>query len=215
MNYDLVTNTKPYTNMIASSAVGNNMLEASPVDDHAEITRLLNAMALGDTDAFNQLHVRFRSLVYAVALQVLHSHEDAEDITQEIFSQLWNKSNLYSEHKGRLSSWLTTLTKNRSIDRIRSRERRSKLNNGFEKETLMEKGWRAPMPDDMANLSELGSQARTAVQTLSEEQREAILLAYFDGLTQQEISARIGTPLGTVKARIRRGLCRLRGLIHE
>jgi RNA polymerase sigma-70 factor, ECF subfamily len=185
------------------------------VDDQIEVSRLLGLMASGDRAAFDQLYLKYRNLVFSIALQVLHSHEDAEDTTQEIFSQLWLKSGLYSEQKGRLSSWLTTLTKNRSIDKIRSRDRRSKLNHGFEQETLMEKGWRAPRPDDVATLSDIGGQARSAVQHLSEEQREAILMAYFDGLTQQEISSRIGSPIGTVKARIRRGLSRLRTMVKE
>jgi RNA polymerase sigma-70 factor, ECF subfamily len=189
--------------------------EQRPAEDQAEVSQLLSKMAAGCSRSFNELHVRYRSMVYAIALQVLRNHEDAEDTTQEIFSQLWNRSSQYSDQKGRLASWLSTLAKNRAIDKLRGRERRGKLNNGFEKETLLEKGWQAPKPDEMANLSEMGAYARSAVQTLTDEQREAILMAYFEGLTQQEISARIGTPLGTVKARIRRGLSRLRTLVRE
>ncbi len=201
-----------------TSFLSTNCPESSSeslVDDHAEVSRLFTSMAQGNRVAFDELYSRYRNLVYAVSLQILHNHEDAEDTTQEIFSQLWQRSSQYSDQKGRLSSWLTTLTKNRSIDKIRSRDRRSRLNQGFADETVMEKCWRAPAPHEVANMNEMGSQARVAVQQLSEEQREAILLAYFEGLTQQEISSRIRTPLGTVKARIRRGLTRMKSLIHE
>jgi RNA polymerase sigma-70 factor (ECF subfamily) len=180
-----------------------------------EMHALVSKLSQGDRSAFDALYTQYRLLVFGTALQVLHSQEDAEDTTQEIFSKLWNHPDLYSSQKGRLASWLTTMAKNRSIDRLRSRERRSKLRNGFEQETQMEKGWQAPDPSLEVEIGELGQQARSAVMELTPEQQEVINLAYFEGLTQQEIATKIGTPLGTVKARIRRGLGRLKGIIVQ
>jgi RNA polymerase sigma-70 factor (ECF subfamily) len=185
------------------------------IDDQRDAETFLAGIQNGDRGSFQALYDKYRGLVFATVIQVLHSPEDSEDVTQDIFTQFWSRSGLYNSQKGRFSSWLTTLAKNRAIDRIRSRDRRSKLNQGFQAETLMEKGWQAPLPSEETSMREMGLQARSAVMQLSDEQREAITLAYFEGLTQQEISTRTGTPLGTVKARIRRGLGKLREMIEE
>jgi RNA polymerase sigma-70 factor (ECF subfamily) len=198
-----------------NTIIANEVDLQKAADDQREAERLLEGIQNGDRKAFQALYDKYRGLVFATVIQVLHSPEDTEDTTQDIFTQFWSRSGLYNSQKGRFSSWLTTLAKNRAIDRIRSRDRRSKLNQGFQAETLMEKGWQAPLPSEETSMREMGLQARSAVMQLSDEQREAITMAYFDGLTQQEISTRTGTPLGTVKARIRRGLGRLRDLIEE
>lgn len=178
-----------------------------------EVRNLLRKIANGDRKAFAALHELFNSLVYATAIQVLHNQEDAEDTTQEVFAAVWAKANLYSAERGKPSTWLTTLTRNRAIDRVRSRERRQRLNNGFGLEPDTCKGWRAPLPSHATTVNELADQARGAVLQLSEEQRQVIQMAFFEGLTQMEIAERTGAPLGTVKARIRRGLGKLRGIM--
>ena len=182
-------------------------------DDQLEVRKLLKKTANGDRKAFAELHRRFSALVYATAIQVLHNQQDAEDTTQEVFATVWAKANLYCSERGKPSTWITTLTRNRAIDRVRSRERRQRLNHGFSHEPDISKGWKAPSPAYATTVNELASHAKTAVMQLSHEQRQAIQLAFFEGLTQLEIAERTGTPLGTVKARIRRGLGKLRGLM--
>jgi RNA polymerase sigma-70 factor (ECF subfamily) len=183
-------------------------------EELAEVRRLFRLVAGGDREAFAQLHDRFSGLVYATIIQVLHNHQDAEDVMQEVFAVLWKKADMYSEERGKPTTWLTTLARNRAIDKFRSRDRRSKLYDGFERETEIGKGWTAPSPSGEAEVNELATQAKSAVLQLSPEQRIAIQLAFLEGLTQAEIAERTGAPLGTVKARIRRGLGRLRGLMH-
>lgn len=179
----------------------------------AEVRAIFRAVAGGDRVAFAELHRRFSGLVFATVMQVLHNQQDTEDVTQEVFAVLWKKADMYSEERGKPTTWLTTLARNRAIDKFRSRDRRSKLNHGFEQESEMEKGWAAPSPAVEVEIKELAQEARSAVMLLSPEQRQAIQLAFFDGLTQAEIAQRTGAPLGTVKARIRRGLGKLRGII--
>ena len=179
----------------------------------AEVRSIFRAVAGGDRMAFAELHRRFAGLVYATAIQVLHDHQDTEDVTQEVFAILWKKADMYSEERGKPTTWLTTLARNRAIDKFRSRHRRSKLYNGYEQETEIGKGWAAPSPSGEAETKELAQEARSAVLQLSSDQRLAIQLAFFDGLTQAEIAERTGAPLGTVKARIRRGLGKLRSIM--
>ena len=179
----------------------------------AEVRGIFRAVAGGDRVAFAELHRRFSGLVYATAVQVLHNHQDTEDVTQEVLAVLWKKADMYSEERGKPTTWLTTLARNRAIDKFRSRDRRSTLYNGFEQETEMGKGWEAPSPSGEVETKELAHEARSAVLQLSADQRVAIQLAFFDGLTQAEIAERTGAPLGTVKARIRRGLGKLRSIL--
>ena len=181
--------------------------------DVQETKLLFRRVAARDRKAFDSLHVRFSNLVFATVMQVLNNRQDAEDVMQEVFALLWKKADMYVEERGKPSTWLATLARNRAIDRFRSRDRRNRLNLGFEQET--EIGWEAPSPSCAAEINELSSQARSAVLHLAPDQRLAIHLAFLEGLSQTEIAERTGTPLGTVKARIRRGLAKLRGLLKH
>lgn len=190
------------------------LVEPSDPDvEQVELRQLLRNIANGDRQAFAAMHQQFSGLVYAAALQILHSQEDAEDVSQEVFACIWAKASLYCSERGKPSTWITTLARNRAIDRIRSRDRRQRLNSGYQQESEVLKGWKAPSPAHETTVKELAHQARSAVMQLSDEQRLVIQLAFFEGLSQLEIAQKIGTPLGTVKARIRRGLGRLRGLM--
>lgn len=182
-------------------------------NDLLEVKSLFRRVASHDRQAFEELHQRFSNLIFATVFQILHNHQDAEDVAQEVLALLWKKAEMYSEERGKPTTWLTTLARNRAIDRFRSRDRRNRLNHGFEEESEMEKGWEAPSPSSAAEINELASHARSAVLHLAPDQRLAIQLAFLEGLSQTEIAERTGAPLGTVKARIRRGLGKLRGMI--
>ena len=123
--------------------------------------------------------------------------------------QIWQKAHLYEPTKGKPLTWISTMARNRAIDRIRSKQRRARLNGDFEQET---KPLQPEFDEDTSDLVIAEESDRTlqkAVLDLSPEQREAIQLAYFKGLTQSEIAEQLHEPLGTVKARIRRGVQRL------
>ena len=200
---------QPRKKMIANTE--NDTLDA----DLQETKLLFRRVVARDRKAIDELHARFSNLVFATVMQVLNNRQDAEDVMQEVFALLWKKADMYVEERGKPSTWLATLARNRAIDRFRSRDRRNRLNLGFEQETEMEKGWEAPSPSGAAEINELSSQARSAVLHLAPDQRLAIQLAFLEGLSQTEIAERTKTPLGTVKARIRRGLAKLRGLLKH
>lgn len=184
-------------------------------DDQAEVRVLLRGIANGDRVCFAEFHRRFAGMVYATAIQVLHNHEDAQDTAQEVFTSLWKKAKMFMDDRGKPSTWLAAMARNRSIDKLRSRQRRSRLNDSFEDESRTAEQMVRIDPAKEASTNEIGLQVRTAVMDLSPEQREAIQLAFFEGLTQLEIAQKTGEPLGTIKARIRRGLGRLRGMVKE
>ncbi|MES2468221.1 MAG: sigma-70 family RNA polymerase sigma factor [Verrucomicrobiota bacterium] len=183
------------------------------VDDQAEVRVLLRGIANGDRVCYAEFHRRFSGMVYATAIQVLHNHEDAQDTAQEVFTSLWKKAKMFIDDRGKPSTWLAAMARNRSIDKLRSRQRRSRLNDSFEDESRTEEQLVRTDPAMEASVNELGQHVRSAVMELSPEQREAIQLAFFEGLTQLEIAQKTGEPLGTIKARIRRGLGRLRTMV--
>jgi RNA polymerase sigma-70 factor (ECF subfamily) len=174
---------------------------------------LLRQIALGDRESFRAFYDRFSGILYSASLRVLNDQREAEDILQETFIQIWEKAHLYVPERGKPLTWALTLTRNRSIDRLRSIQRRSRLRTEVEAETDSKNAMERRDSSDEVDSLEKGKIIRNAVMQLSEEQREAIELAYFGGLTQLEIASRLDQPLGTVKARIRRGMIRLKDLV--
>lgn len=178
-------------------------------DDQAADIAMLQRVGRRDVAAFQELYRKFSGLLYSTIHRVLNDHQDTEDIMQEVLMQIWQKAHLYEPAKGKPLTWISTMARNRAIDRIRSKQRRARLNDDFEQET---KPLQPEFDEDTSDLVITGESDRTlqkAVLELSPEQREAIQLAYFAGLTQSEIAERLHEPLGTVKARIRRGVQRL------
>jgi RNA polymerase sigma-70 factor (ECF subfamily) len=178
-------------------------------DDQAADIAMLQRVGRRDVAAFQDLYRKFSGLLYSTIHRVLNDHQDTEDIMQEVLIQIWQKAHLYEPAKGKPLTWISTMARNRAIDRIRSKQRRARLNDDFEQET---KPLQPEFDDDTSDIVISGESDRAlqkAVMDLSPEQREAIQLAYFNGLTQSEIAEKLHEPLGTVKARIRRGVQRL------
>jgi RNA polymerase sigma-70 factor (ECF subfamily) len=182
-------------------------------EDQSDLKEMLKGIANGDRQAFREFHSRFSGMVYATAVQVLHNHEDAEDCVQDVFTSLWKKAGMYLDDRGKPSTWLAAMARNRAIDKLRARQRRGKLNDSFEAESRVDEPITRIDPAKQAGVTELGETVRSAVLQLTHEQSEAIRMAFFDGLTQLEIAQKTGEPLGTIKARIRRGLGRLRTIV--
>ncbi|HVP05833.1 MAG TPA: sigma-70 family RNA polymerase sigma factor [Dehalococcoidia bacterium] len=172
---------------------------------------LMQRLVLRDLTAFRTLYARYSSLVYSAALRVVRDTQIAEDMVQEIFLRLWRKPESYTATRGKFATWLTSVTRNRAVDEVRSRGRRYRHETASPEE--QERELPGPDTDDPALTAELSDQRRlilTALSQLPPEQRQTIELAYFGGLTQQEIAERLGQPLGTVKTRIRLGMQKLR-----
>jgi RNA polymerase sigma-70 factor (ECF subfamily) len=189
---------------IASLPVSDLLPEISDVD-------LIQRMGTGDTEAFSIFQRRHIGIIYSTAHRVLNNDTDAEDVTQEVLFMLWEKSPMYDISRGKPVTWLVTMTRNKAIDRLRSLQRRLRLQDEVRLENPESMDTRTPAQSLRAN--EKNELVRTAVMKLNPDQREVIEMLYFSGLSQQEISDRIHKPLSTVKARIHRGMVRLRKIV--
>ena len=178
----------------------------------AEI-ELLRRVAKGDRSAFEELYDRFSGVLFSTAYRVLNNQEATEDVIQDVFIQIWEKAPLYNPALGKPMTWAITLTRNKAIDRLRSTQRRGRLQDEMQREAETFEQFDERSSFDAASGVETGKLVRDAVQKLSKDQREAIELAFFSSLTQTEIAERLNEPLGTVKARIRRGMLRLKEIL--
>jgi RNA polymerase sigma-70 factor, ECF subfamily len=170
---------------------------------------LLTAIAARDEAALAQLYDRYRAILFGLLVRILNSREEAEDVLQEVFLQVWRKAEDFDESRGRPFTWLVTLARSRGIDRLRTLASR---------ERVAEAGAREPSEEisDAATdafKSEQRGLVSDALAKLPDEQKRPIMLAYFEGLTQSEIATSLGAPLGTVKTRMRTGMIRLRELL--
>ena len=191
------------------------MTTAPEPDDRAVELDLLARITRRERAAFEQLYTRYSNILYATAMKFLKEDADAQDLVQDVFIQIWDKAKLYDPAKGKPLTWALTMTRNRSIDRIRAIQRRTRLRDDFEKETVADESAGIREALSGVDASERTQILRDAVARLSPEQRKVIDLAFFGGLTQSEIADRLGEPLGTVKARARRGLMKLKEHLGE
>jgi RNA polymerase sigma-70 factor (ECF subfamily) len=175
---------------------------------------LMLAIASRDEHAFAVLYDRYIDLVYSASFRVLADAGLAEDTSQDVFVRLWNRPETFIAERGRFMSWLMSVTRNRAVDELRARGRRRKREGGSlgEPDEAAEPLFSIdPIdPQGSAELHESQLAVRQALTCLPREQALALELAYFGGLTQQEIAARLHEPLGTVKTRIRLGMQKLR-----
>ena len=178
-------------------------IEKSPLTrDPGDEMRLVARIRAGDQQAMSELYDRYSKVVYAVALRVLQDAAGAEDVLQDVFLQLWRNPDAFDASRGSLAAWLAVIARHRSIDRLRKRR----------PETDIEDCVIASGPDlrDETERALLIEKVRGALDGMSPEQRQAMELAFFQGLTHTEIAEKTGEPLGTIKTRIRSGLQQLR-----
>ena len=170
---------------------------------------LLQRIAAGDGDALLVLHKRYANLVYSMAWRVLQDVGLAEEVTQDVFMKLWQRSQRYDAARGRFSAWLLSVTRFAAIDRLRQEGRQpsqvEQSVDGPEEQGSLEQ----LLPTDHASW-ERGQHLRFLLEDLPAEQRQVVELAYFGGLTHSEIASYLGLPLGTIKGRLRLGLEKLR-----
>jgi RNA polymerase sigma-70 factor (ECF subfamily) len=197
------------------------MATSPPNRDEVLEMELLENTGRGDRTSFQQLYARYSGVLFSTAYQVLNDQAEAEDVLQDVFVQIWDKAHLYDRSRGKPLTWALTLTRNKSIDRLRSAQRRCRLKDEVEKETAVFEqrgsgggGVRGGDSVEQVYALEKNQLVRHAVLQLSREQRQAIEMAFFGGLTQNEIAQELDEPLGTVKARIRRGMIKLKDLIE-
>jgi RNA polymerase sigma-70 factor (ECF subfamily) len=188
-------------------------MEPDPAQQLDAEIALLRRVAQGDRRSFEELYERFSGVLFSTAYRVLNNQEAAEDVLQDVFVQIWEKAPLYDPTRGKPMTWAVTLTRNKSIDRLRSTQRRNRLQDDVQRESETFEQFDDRSSFDALAAGESNKLVRDAIQKLSKDQREAIELAFFSSLTQTEIAERLNEPLGTIKARIRRGLMKLREVI--
>lgn len=182
-----------------------------PEDRELIDARLLQRIGQGDRDAFAKLYDRFSGPLYGTALRILRDTAEAQDVVHDAFLTLWEKAKTFDAARGSAFSWAITLVRNRAIDRLRTRRRRADLLADSAPGDLAFGGDHAPVSAlEAATRGEEARAVRAAVAALPPDQQHALELAFFAGLTQEQIAEKLRQPLGTVKARIRRGLLKLR-----
>ena len=168
-----------------------------------------------DPEALQALYDRHANLVYGLGLRVLRDATEAEDLVQDVFLHLWRRAEMFDGERGSFAGWLVSLARNRAIDRLRARRTRERKGDEYEAEQSIDTAPRAADPAESAYASELRGAVARALGTLPDAQRSALELAYFGGFSHSEIAQRLDAPLGTVKARVRQGMLRLRDLLGD
>jgi RNA polymerase sigma-70 factor (ECF subfamily) len=167
--------------------------------------------AAGDGGGVTALYDRHARALYALALRIVQIEAEAEDVLQEVFAQVFRQAGRYDAGRGTVLGWLLTITRTRAIDHVRARRRRG---DDFSRRASEAAAANLPAPganqERQALTAEDIQRVRRALDELPAEQRRAIELAYYEGLSQSEIAARLAEPLGTIKSRIRTAMLRLR-----
>jgi RNA polymerase sigma-70 factor, ECF subfamily len=184
--------------------------------DPSDSTDLVKRAAHGDADALGELYDRYGRAVYSLCLRIVRDRATAEELTQEVFVRLWRGAASFEPSRGQLSTWLLRIAHNLALNELRRRQSRPVV------APEAERGFTSAEPRDTneqhdpalaAGMRERAEAVRAALAQLPIPQRQAIELAFYGGLTQAEVAAALGEPLGTVKSRIRVGMQRLRELL--
>ena len=177
---------------------------------------LLARVLKGDQQAFSQLYDHSSTLLFTLAVKILGNHEEAAELLQDVYLEVWRKVSRYDVGRGTPVAWLVTLTKSRAIDRLRARASRGyRTTNSLEAATAAQLADPGPSPLEMQADQELRIAVGAAVAGLPQAQQQAIELAYYEGLSHTEIAERMNQPLGTVKTRIKLGMSKLRDSLQQ
>jgi RNA polymerase sigma-70 factor (ECF subfamily) len=179
-----------------------------PVRPPDPLLPLVQAMAGGEQEAMGRLYDATSGMVHGLVLRILEHKEDAEEVTLDVFMKAWRNAGTYSAERGSVMAWLLMMARSMAIDRIRNRKAQPKV-------TDLPEDWPDPpapeaSPEEQTAFAQWRRRVQTALAELPREQRQALALAFFSGLSHAELAERLGQPLGTVKTRIRLGLLRLR-----
>ncbi len=174
---------------------------------------LIRAAAAGDERAIGALYDRYGAVLYAVAFRIVGQRADAEEVVIEAFAQAWRDATRFEAARGSVAGWLTMIARSRALDMVRARSRRERITASAaadRPDTSPGMGdWRVD-PSRAVDHAERRVRVQEALESLSPPQRQAIELAYFEGLSQSEIAERLQEPLGTIKTRMRLGMQKLR-----
>lgn len=170
---------------------------------------IMENIKLRDEKALSELYTIYSKIIYSLIYKIVKKQDEAEDILQSVFLQIWNKAYLYNKEKGNVYSWIVRMSRNKALDHIRSKKALKSLDeihfNDDEVEVFIDNC----QPIDAAIAEERSNSLATALNQIPNEQREIIEMSYYQGYTHQEISTKFNIPLGTVKTRMRQGMKKL------
>lgn len=171
-----------------------------------------------DASGLSELYDQYNRLLFGLILSVLKKREEAEDILQEVFVSIWEKADKFDLERGTVYTWIVTLARNKSIDRLRSKvyKEQKKQSTSLNDEDVFHPLYSDESdPLENAILTERARKVHSALNQISEKQRKILHMAYFSGMSQTEISEEFDIPLGTVKTRMRDGMIKLRELLAK
>lgn len=182
-------------------------------DDEIELIKQIKA---GDENALGELYDLYHRLLYSIVISIVKKREEAEDILQEVFVKIWEKADTFNEERGNVYNWIVTLSRNRAIDRIRSKgfNTRQKASQDVDTPDFILKGGLFD-PLETTIFSDRTELVRKALTEIPGSQRDVLKIAYYNGITQREISDHLDIPLGTVKKRMRQGMIKLKDILDE
>ena len=172
--------------------------------------QLMAQVQQGHQSALSALYARYVGRIFGMALQKLANQAEAEDVTHDVFVNLWQRSGTFHPERGRLSSWLLTVAHNQIVDTLRRRRRTGDVQEAIAQDPISVSELAFENPAASAEHNEVAQQVRQALEVLPTDQREVVVLSYYQGYSQSEIAQRFQIPLGTVKSRMRLAMSRLR-----
>jgi len=185
--------------------------KSKPLVPEEEWATLVQSIAAGEQIALHALYERAHRLVFTLVMRITGNRETAEELTVDVFHDVWRRASQYDAVNGTVLGWIMNQARSRAIDRLRFESRKKRSHIG-DMEPLAEG---AADPHDELELREQGESLRAAVAALTPHERQAIEMTFFSGLTHVEAAARLNQPLGTIKTRIRSGLLKLRQRLTE
>lgn len=178
-------------------------------------TALIQEIQHKNEAALSELYDRYSRLVYSVALNIVGRTEDAEEITLDVYTRVWEKAHTYRAERSKVYTWLASMARNRAIDIVRREKVRPMEHSVGWDELTREPQSSGDDPEQAAHLAIQSRRAIEAIDGLPEVQKEVLALAYFKGYSHSEIARELDIPLGTAKARIRSGMQKLRALLQD
>jgi len=175
--------------------------------------QLLALIGRGENWALSEIHARYAGLVFSIALKTLNDQASAEEIAQQVFTEVWRQARHYQLERGKFSAWVSTITRHLCIDELRRRRVRPMTEPGYW-ESLERLAGNDDPAQDVQDIFEQ-ARIRKALQQIPTQERMVIELAFWGGMTQREIALHSHSPLGTVKTRLRLGIRRLKSLLQE
>jgi len=177
------------------------------------LENLVQGMASGDAAALSSLYEQTVGQLIAIARGILRCKEDAEEIVCDVYTHAWRSAGTYDAGRGSVMAWLSIITRNRALDRLRQRRDMLSLDDERNCAAAPPPANGEPGPEQLLSLTQAGSAVHRALLTLTPQRRRLIDLAFFQGLSHQEIADAIGMPLGTVKSHLRRALLALQAVL--